>query len=73
MPMKERVMTYASADICGRPTPGALLIFDEAMNVRSKRNEYLSAARELNRMTDHELSEIGINRSDIEETIRRYV
>ncbi len=51
----------------------ALLLFDRAMNVQAISSDIVRAAQELNRLSDHQLSELGINRSDIENTIDRYI
>ena len=55
------------------PAASALLLFDRAMKIRAISADIVCAAQELNRMSDHELSELGINRSDIEDTIQRYI
>jgi len=54
-------------------TASALLLFDRAMTMNAIRSDIVRAAQELNRLTDHQLSEIGINRSDIDDTIDRYI
>ncbi len=50
-----------------------LLLFDQAMKIQAIKGEIVGAAHELNRLSDSELSELGINRSDIEDTIARYI
>lgn len=58
-----------------QPTPAAsaLLLFDRAMRIRAISDDIVRAAQYLNSMSDHQLSELGINRSDIEDTIERYI
>lgn len=54
--------------------PGsALLLFDRAMTMRAISGDIVRAAQELNRLSDHELSELGINRTDIEDVIAQYI
>ncbi|NOD30456.1 DUF1127 domain-containing protein [Ruegeria sp. HKCCD6228] len=55
------------------PAASALLLFDRAMRIRSISPDIVRAAQHLNALTDHQLSELGINRSDIEDTIQRYI
>ena len=55
------------------PAASALLLFDRAMKMRAISADIVCAAQELNRMSDHELSELGINRSDVEDIIQRYI
>ncbi|WP_170766403.1 DUF1127 domain-containing protein [Ruegeria lacuscaerulensis] len=63
--------TQANTDV--KATASALLLFDRAMTMQSIRSDIVRAAQELNRLTDHQLSELGINRSDIDDTIERYI
>ncbi|MDA7966993.1 hypothetical protein [Ruegeria sp.] len=51
----------------------ALLLFDRAMNMRAISTDIVRAAQELNRLTDHELSELGISRIDVEAVIAQYI
>ncbi|WP_170419721.1 hypothetical protein [Ruegeria atlantica] len=51
----------------------ALLLFDRAMRMRAISVDIVRAAQYLNGYSDQELSELGINRSDIEDTIQRYI
>ncbi|WP_424831745.1 DUF1127 domain-containing protein [Ruegeria sp.] len=51
----------------------ALLLFDRAMTMRAISGDIVRAAQELNRLSDHELSELGINRTDIEDVIAQYI
>ncbi|WP_298851908.1 hypothetical protein [uncultured Ruegeria sp.] len=55
------------------PATSALLLFDRAMRIRAIGPDIVRAAQQLNAMTDHQLSELGINRSDIEDTIERFI
>lgn len=55
------------------PTASALLLFDRAMRIHAIKGDIVSAAQHLNTLSDHHLSELGINRSDLEETIERYI
>ncbi|WP_298934479.1 hypothetical protein [uncultured Ruegeria sp.] len=55
------------------PAASALLLFDRAMRIRAISPDIVCAAQQLNAMTDHQLSELGINRSDVEDTIERYI
>ncbi len=56
-----------------RPSTSALLLFDSAMKMRAIGRDIVCAAQELNRLSDHELSELGINRSDVEAVIAQYI
>nr|WP_170613123.1 DUF1127 domain-containing protein [uncultured Ruegeria sp.] len=56
-----------------RPIASALLLFDRAMQIRAVRSDIVRAAQELNRLSDNQLSELGINRSDLDETIQLYI
>lgn len=58
-----------------QPTPAAsaLLLFDRAMRIRSVSADIVRAAQYLDSLSDQQLSELGINRSDIEDTIERYI
>lgn len=51
----------------------ALPLFDRAMKVQAIRSDIVRAAQELNRLSDHELAELGINRSDLDDTIDRFI
>ena len=55
------------------PSASALALFDRAMRIRAIRKDIVGAAQELGRSSDSELSDLGINRSDIDETIERYI
>lgn len=55
------------------PSESALLLFDRAMQIRAISADIVRAAQYLNGFSDQDLSELGINRSDIEDTIRRYI
>ena len=55
------------------PTAGALLLFDRAMRINAIKEDIVRAAQQLNGLPDHQLAELGINRSDIEDTIDRYI
>ncbi|WP_282171145.1 hypothetical protein [Ruegeria atlantica] len=55
------------------PTNSALLLFDRAMRIRAISSEIVRAAQYLNSFSDQELSELGINRSDLDDTIQRYI
>ena len=57
----------------GTVDPGALLLFDRAMRIEAISADIVRAAQELNRLSDHQLSELGINRSDIDDMIDRYI
>ncbi|WP_120634612.1 DUF1127 domain-containing protein [Ruegeria sp. EL01] len=58
-----------------QPTPAAsaLLLFDRAMRIRAVSTDVVRAAQYLDSLSDHQLSELGINRCDIEHTIQRYI
>lgn len=58
-----------------QPTPSAtaLLLFDRAMRIRAISPEIVRAAQYLDGLSDNQLAELGINRSDIEDTINRYI
>ncbi len=51
----------------------AVLLFDRAMKMRAIQADIVCAAQELNRLSDHELSELGINRVDVEAVIAQYI
>ncbi len=55
------------------PSASALLLFDRAMRIRAISTDIVKAAQYLDGMSDQQLSELGINRSDIEDTIQRYI
>ncbi|KIC38748.1 hypothetical protein RA27_20255 [Ruegeria sp. ANG-R] len=55
------------------PSTNALLLFDRAMKMRAIRADIVCAAQELNRLPDTDLSELGINRSDVEAVIAQYI
>lgn len=55
------------------PVASALMLFDRAMQIRAISGDIVRAAQYLDSLPDNQLSELGINRSDIEETIRRYI
>ncbi|WP_050605048.1 DUF1127 domain-containing protein [Ruegeria sp. 6PALISEP08] len=55
------------------PAASALLLFDRAMRIRAISPDIVRAAQHLNALNDHQLSELGINRCDIEDTIERYI
>ncbi|WP_171101539.1 MULTISPECIES: DUF1127 domain-containing protein [unclassified Ruegeria] len=55
------------------PPASTLLLFDRAMRIQAVRADIVVAAQQLNGLTDHQLAELGINRSDVEETINRYI
>lgn len=54
------------------PTASALLLFDRAMRIRAISSDIVRAAQYLDGLSDTQLAELGINRSDIEDTIQRY-
>lgn len=58
-----------------QPTPSAtaLLLFDRAMRIRAISSDIVRAAQYLDSLGDTQLAELGINRSDIEDTIQRYI
>lgn len=56
-----------------RPISSALRLFDRAMRIRAVQTDIVRAAQELNRLSDKQLSELGINRADVEDTIQRYI
>ncbi|MDP5220929.1 DUF1127 domain-containing protein [Ruegeria sp. 2205SS24-7] len=66
-------MPYDESNIGGRNLSQVLSVFDQARYVLSNRRAYLEAASRLNRMTDHELADIGVNRSEIDEVIRQHL
>ena len=66
-------MSYVDPNVESRSFSQALSIFDRAREAISDRKVYLEAASRLNRMTDHELADIGVNRSEIDEVIRQHV
>ena len=51
----------------------SVLLFDRAMRLQTIRSNIVRAAQELNRLSDQELADLGINRSDIEDVIERYI
>lgn len=55
------------------PSASALMLFDRAMQMRAIRTDIVRAAQELNRLSDRELSELGINRVDVEGVIAQYI
>ena len=55
------------------PVASALMLFDRAMQVRAISSDIVRAAQYLDSLSDHQLSELGINRCDIEDTIQRYI
>ncbi|KIC45167.1 hypothetical protein RA28_11855 [Ruegeria sp. ANG-S4] len=55
------------------PMASSLLLFDRAMRIRAIKDDVVRAAQQLDSLNDKQLAEIGINRSDIEDTIRRYI
>ncbi len=50
-----------------------LLLFDRAMRMRAISADIVRAAQDLNRLSDVELSELGINRCDVEAVIAQYI
>ncbi|MEX0350262.1 MAG: DUF1127 domain-containing protein [Paracoccaceae bacterium] len=66
-------MSYVDSNVGSRNLSQVLSVFDQARYVLSNRKAYLEAASRLNRMTDHELADIGVNRSEIDEVIRQHV
>ncbi|MES0825815.1 DUF1127 domain-containing protein [Ruegeria sp. SCP11] len=59
-----------------RKTPvkaSSVLLFDRAMRLHAIRSSIVRAAQELSRLSDQELADLGINRSDIDQTIERYI
>ncbi len=55
------------------PSTSALMLFDRAMQMRAIRKDIVCAAQELNRLSDQELSELGINRVDVETVIAQFI
>ncbi|MGV6804657.1 MAG: hypothetical protein ACWA49_10660 [Ruegeria sp.] len=55
------------------PSASALLLFDRAMRIHAVKEDIVRAAQHLNGLNDQQLSELGINRSDLEEMIERYI
>ncbi|GAA6161830.1 MULTISPECIES: hypothetical protein [Ruegeria] len=55
------------------PSTSALVLFDRAMKIHAIRADIVRAAQELNCLSDRQLSEMGINRTDIDEMIARYI
>ncbi|WP_170360670.1 MULTISPECIES: DUF1127 domain-containing protein [Ruegeria] len=51
----------------------SVLLFDRAMRLQAISSSIVRAAQDLNRLNDSELAELGINRSDIETVIDRYI
>ncbi|RLJ99806.1 DUF1127 domain-containing protein [Ruegeria conchae] len=51
----------------------ALLLFDQAMRMRAIQADIVRAGQELNRLSDFELSELGLNRCDVEAVIAQYI
>ncbi|CUK07078.1 hypothetical protein RUE5091_02889 [Ruegeria denitrificans] len=51
----------------------SVLLFDRAMRLQAISSNIVRAAQELNSLSDNELAELGINRSDIENVIERYI
>ncbi|WP_152563354.1 DUF1127 domain-containing protein [Ruegeria halocynthiae] len=59
-----------------RETPinaSTVLLFDRAMRLQAIRSDIVRAAQELDGLSDHELADLGINRSDVNDTIERYI
>lgn len=50
-----------------------VLLFDRAMRLQTIRTDIVRAAQELNRLSDQDLAELGINRSDVDDVIARYI
>lgn len=48
-------------------------LFEEAKAARARRRDYARTVTELQRLTDRELADLGLGRSDIVETVRRHV
>ncbi len=55
------------------PPPSALQLFDRARRINSIKEDIVRAAQQLNSLSDKHLAELGLNRSEIEETIERYI
>ncbi len=55
------------------PSNSALVLFDRAMRMYAIRADIVCAAQELNRLSDSDLSELGINRCDVEAVIAQYI
>lgn len=55
------------------PPASALMLFDRARRINSIKNDIVRAAQQLNSLSDQQLAELGLNRSEIEETIERYI
>ncbi|MEW2919121.1 hypothetical protein AB1A64_18795 [Ruegeria sp. ANG10] len=51
----------------------SVLLFDRAMRLQAISSSIVRAAQDLNRLNDSELAELGINRSDIDTVIERYI
>ncbi len=51
----------------------SVLLFDRAMRLQAIRSDIVRAAQDLNRLSDQDLAELGINRSDIDDVIERYI
>lgn len=62
-----------STDHQPSPSASALLLFDRAMRIRAVKDDIVRAAQHLGGLSDRQLSELGINRSDLEDTIERYI
>ncbi|MBY6083008.1 DUF1127 domain-containing protein [Ruegeria arenilitoris] len=43
------------------------------MRIRAVKDDIVRAAQHLSGLDDRQLSDLGINRSDLEETIERYI
>jgi len=69
----EKTMLDSNSDRNAPINASAVLLFDRAMRLQAVRANIVRAAQELNRLSDQELAELGINRSDIDETIERYI
>ncbi len=55
------------------PSASALLLFDRVQRINSIKDDIVRAAQHLNSLPDHHLAELGLNRSEIEDTIDRYI
>jgi uncharacterized protein YjiS (DUF1127 family) len=51
----------------------SVLLFDRAMRLQAIKSDIVRAAQDLNRLSDQDLAELGINRSDVEAVIAQYI
>jgi uncharacterized protein YjiS (DUF1127 family) len=70
--MREAIMSHCSSRTASQSTGNEKVISPKTISEKLKAwARHREAMRELSQLSDHELSDIGIGRSDIEYVVRR--